>query len=219
VKATAIFCYTRKCANQPSVAGKITVPSPIVVELSASEQARLREQIRRLRLLCPLLRLHIVLLLARHRSPSEIADGLLCSRSSVYEVAACWRQGWRPWPSEAAECLVSAVGRAHSLRRRLLALLRKPPAAYGWYRVRWSCAALALTLQSRRGLKVSAETVRRWLHHLGWHWKRAKLVAKDNDAERASKLAQIRFVWETLRSREALLFVDELDIHLLPKTG
>jgi transposase len=195
------------------------VPSSIVVELSASEQARLREQIRRLRLLCPLLRLHIVLLLARHRSPSEIADWLLCSRSSVYEVAACWRQGWRPWQSESAEGFVSAVGLARSRRRSLMALLRKPPAAYGWYRVRWSGAALALTLQSRRGLKVSAETVRRWLHHLGWRWKRAKLVAKDNDAERASKLAQIRFIWETLRSREALLFADELDIHLLPKTG
>src|SRR4051794_1471742 len=51
---------------------------------------------RRLRLLCPLLRLHILLLLAQHRSPTEIADWLLCSRSLVYEVAACWRQGWRP---------------------------------------------------------------------------------------------------------------------------
>ena len=67
--------------------------------------------------------------------------------------------------------------------------------------------------------QVSAETVRRWLHQLGWRWKRAKLVAKDTDPERSSRLAQIRFVWETLRCREALLFADELDIHLLAKTG
>jgi hypothetical protein len=57
------------------------------------------------------------------------------------------------------------------------------------------------------------------LHALGWRWKRAKLVAKDNDPERAVKLARIRLFAETLRPRSVLLFADELDIHLLPKTG
>jgi putative transposase len=106
-----------------------------------------------------------------------------------------------------------------SLRRSLLALLEKSPAAYGWCRTRWSCATLAMSLEARRGWHVSAETVRRWLHHLDWRWKRAKLVAPDQDPQRAGKLAQIRMVWETLLPRPALLFADELDIHLLPKSG
>ena len=195
------------------------MPSQIVVELSVSQQAEIREQMRRFRLLVPVLRLHIVLLLALGRSPTEISDWLLCSRATVYEVATCWRQGWRPWQKEGAEEKISAIGLAPWLRRSLLALLNKSPAAYGWCRVRWSCATLALSLKSRRGLEVSAETVRRWLHQLGWRWKRAKLVAKDTDPGRSSRLAQIRFVWETLRCREALLFADELDIHLLAKTG
>jgi transposase len=195
------------------------VPSQIVVELSASEQAKIREQMRRLRLLCPLLRLHIVLLLARGCSPTEISHWLLCSRSTVYEGAACWRQDWRPGQSEEPEQNISAIGLAPSLCRGLLVLLNKSPAAYGWCRVRWSCATLALSLQSRRGIQVSAETVQRWMHQLGWRWKRAKLVAKDTDPERCGKLAQIRFVWKTLHSREALLFADELDIHLLAKAG
>ena len=50
------------------------MPSQIVVELSSTQQARLRKQMRRLRLLCPLLRLHILLLLSQQRSPTEIAD-------------------------------------------------------------------------------------------------------------------------------------------------
>ena len=195
------------------------MPSSIVVELSACEQARLREQMRRLRLRCPVLRLHILLLLARHRSPTEIADWLLCSRSSVYEVAHCWRQGWRPAQNEEAEGPISAMVLASSLRRSLLALLGKSPSAYGWCRTRWSGATLALSLQARRGIQVSAETVRRWLHGLGWRWKRTKLAAKDNDPERTAKLAAIRFAVETLSPRQALLFVDELDIALLPKTG
>jgi len=74
-------------------------------------------------------------------------------------------------------------------------------------------------LEIRRGLQVSAETVRRWLHQLGWRWKRAKLVAPDNDPERVPKLARIRLIWKSLRLREALLFADELDISLLPKSG
>ena len=167
---------------------------------------------RRLRLLCPLLRLHILILLAQRRSPTEIADWLLCSRSSIYEVAACWRQGWRPWPGELEQETASSLCLAPSLRRSLLALLTKSPMAYGWYRTRWSCATLALSLEARRGLGVSAETVRRWLPGLGWRWKRAKLAAKDHDPERTAKLAAIRLAVETLRPQQALLFVDELDI-------
>jgi putative transposase len=193
------------------------VPSPIVVKLSASEQAKIREQMRRLRLQCPLLRLHILLLLAQHRSPAEIAAWLLCSRSSVYEVAHCWQQGWRPATADFTERPASCL--SMSLCRSLLALLGRTPAAYGWCRTRWSCATLALTLEARRGWRVSAETIRRWLQRLDWRWKRAKLVARDRDPERAGKLASIRMIWESLRPRQVVLFADELDIHLLPKSG
>jgi transposase len=195
------------------------VPSSIVVNLNSAEQARLREQMRRLRLLCPLLRLHILLLLAQQRSPTEIANWLLCSRSSIYEVATAWRKGGRPGQPEQTAEGSSSLLLAPSLQRSLLALLQKSPAALGWCRTRWSCATLALSLEARRGLRVSAETMRRWLQRLGWRWKRTKLMAKDNDPQRTTKLAAIRLVVETLRPRQALLFVDELDIQLLPKTG
>jgi hypothetical protein len=66
---------------------------------------------------------------------------------------------------------------------------------------------------------VSAETVRRWLHELGWEWKRAKLVAKDDDPQRVAKLARIRYAFEELRAGMALFFADELDLSLLPKVG
>ena len=84
---------------------------------------------------------------------------------------------------------------------------------------RWSCATIALELQARRGITVSAETVRRWLHALDWEWKRAKLVAKDDDPQRVEKLARIRLAVEQVRTGVALFFADELDISLLPKVG
>jgi putative transposase len=105
------------------------------------------------------------------------------------------------------------------LRRSILALLKASPDADGWCRTRWSCATLALTLEAKRGLKVSAETRRRWLHELGWVWKRAKLVAKDEAPQRVPRLARLRWVCEQLKPSEALVFADELDIHLWPQVG
>jgi len=190
------------------------VPSRIVIEISAAEQARLRKQLRRARW-GGWLTLHILLLLSQQRSPTAIADWLLCSRSTVYAAAWAWRQGSRPWETAVNLPLALTLTR----QRSLLALLKKAPFVFGWCRTRWSCAALAETLRQRRGWRVSAETMRRWLHALGWVWKRAKLVAQDNDPERVVKLARLRLLWEGLRPRQALLFADELDIQLLPKSG
>jgi hypothetical protein len=54
---------------------------------------------------------------------------------------------------------------------------------------------------------------------MGWVWKRAKLVAKDNDPQRVERLARIRWHAEQLQAHEVMVFADELDIHLLPKVG
>jgi hypothetical protein len=48
----------------------------------------------------------------------------------------------------------------------------------------WSCATLAMTLQAKHSIEIAAETVHRWLHEMGWVWKRAKLAAKDDDLHR-----------------------------------
>jgi hypothetical protein len=60
-----------------------TVPTRIVIDIPAEEQARLLTQLRRARWGGWLV-LHILLLLAQQRSPTDIADWLLCSRSTVY---------------------------------------------------------------------------------------------------------------------------------------
>jgi len=74
-----------------------------------------------------------------------------------------------------------------SLKRSVLALRKPAPRALGWYRTRGSCATLAVELQVRRGLEISAATLRSGLHELGWEWKRAKVAAKDEDPERVTQ--------------------------------
>ena len=120
-----------------------------------------------------------------------------------------------PRPAAPSGRRSDAGGAPHSL----WAVLTKAPTVYGWCRTRWSCATLAAPLSFQRGIIVSASTMRRWLQALGWVWKRAQLVARDDDPQRVEKLARIRHTLEALGKRAVLLFADELDIHLLPKVG
>jgi hypothetical protein len=43
----------------------------------------------------------------------------------------------------------------------------------------------------------------RWVHEVGWVWKRAKLVAKDDDPHRVERLAHIHFVYAQLSKSDA----------------
>jgi transposase len=164
-----------------------------------------------------LLALHVLLLCAAGRTPAEIATFLFCSRSSVYRIANAYKA--HPLETGGENLPPKAVWLSPSLCRSLRALLKKVPAAYGWCRTRWSCATLAAQLQVQRGIAVSSSTMRRWLHRLGWVWKRAQLVARDDDPERIAQLACIRHTLDTLGERAILLFADELDVHLLPEVG
>src|SRR5215510_5434165 len=117
-----------------------------------------------------LLALHLLLLCTAGRKPSEIAAVLCCSRSSVYRVVKASRAGTLMFDDATG----GEVGRARlrilppSLKGSVLALLKTGPRVWGWCRTRWSSATLALELQARWGVQVSTETMRRWLHELGW---------------------------------------------------
>ena len=197
------------------------MPSTTLLELPPEEQVQMRAILRRARY-GYLLAFHILLLCTAGRTPTEIAAFLFCSRSSVYRIVRAYRTGSLGISVDHEGRLSIAVQRSVLmpwLTRSLGALLKAAPRAYGWCRTRWSCAALAATLQAKHGIAVSAETVRRWLHEIGWGWKRAKLVAKDDDPHRIERLARIRFQHEHWQAHEVMVFADELDIQLLPKVG
>src|SRR5215216_1679647 len=169
-----------------------------------------------------LLGLHVLLLCAAGRTPTEIAAFLFCSRSSVYRIVSAYRShslGFDFADHGSLQPPVRTTTLSPSIKRSVLALLKAAPQAFGWCRTRWSCASLSAQLQVNRGIQVSADTCRRWLHQVGWVWKRAKLIARDDDEQRVEKLARIRWIFEHLGPKQLLLFADELDIHLLPKVG
>src|SRR5215510_16241258 len=126
-----------------------------------AEQVRMRAELRRARY-GHLLAVHLLLLCAAGHTPSEIAAVLFCSRSSVYRIVKAYRAGTLACDFPAAEARRARVRvLTPTLQRSLLAILGTVPRACGWCRTRWSCATLALELQARRGVRVSAETIRR----------------------------------------------------------
>lgn len=197
------------------------MPNSTILDIPQAEQDQMLSQLRRARY-GYLLALHVLLLCAAGRSPTEIAAFLFCSRSSVYRIVAAYHShtlGFTFTDDGDLQPPVRTTCLSPSLRRSLLALLKATPHAFGWCRTRWTCATLSAQLKVNRGITASADTLRCWLHEIGWVWKRAKLVAKDDDPARIKKLARIRWLFEHLGPKQLLLFADELDIHLLAKVG
>lgn len=142
------------------------MPETTLLDISQPVQELMLSELRRARY-GYLLALHILLLCAAGRTPTEIAAFLFCSRSSVYRTLKAYLDGSLGFEIEENGEL-SPPSRTSflspSLKRSLLCLLKATPRAYGWCRTRWSCASLSAQLKANRGIEVSADTLRRWLH-------------------------------------------------------
>jgi transposase len=197
------------------------MPDTPLLDIPAEEQDQMLAALRRARY-GYLLALPGFLLCAAGPNPTEIAAFLCCSRSSIYRIVRLYRTQKLGFTVDAAGQRMAPVRTPILmpwLKRSVRALLTVPPRPSGWGRTRWRCATLAAQLQPKHGLEVSASTVRRWLHAMGWVWKRAKLVAKDTDPQRVERLARMRWHAERLPARAMLVFAEELALHLLPKVG
>lgn len=86
----------------------------------------------------------------------------------------------------------------------------------------WTVALLAAFLAVRFGVARSCSTVRRYLHDMGWRWRRPRLTPASalpgkRDPDEATKLAAIQQALRAAaRGRGHLLYLDECDLHLLP---
>lgn len=95
----------------------------------------------------------------------------------------------------------------------------KTPRDFGFLRSRWSCVLLALVLREREGVTVSRETVRRGLHRGHLVYRRPRPVLRPDEAERKTKLAELRKLLINLPTDETAVWQDEVEIHTNPKIG
>ena len=68
------------------------MPATTLLDIPDTEQAHMLAALRRARY-GYLLALHVLLLCAAGRRPTDIAAFLFCSRSSVYRIVRAYRQG------------------------------------------------------------------------------------------------------------------------------
>ena len=117
------------------------MPGSTIIELPNFKQAEMLFELRRARY-------GYLLLSATGYTPTQIGAVLFCSRSSVYRVVKAYRAGSFDELAEFGRQGQYARLLTPSLRRSLLSLLNKAPAAFGWCRVCWSCATLAIDMKS-----------------------------------------------------------------------
>jgi putative transposase len=158
----------------------------------------------------------VLLLLASGRSYRQIGRDVLASPTLISAVK-------RDFESGGLACALGTEQRTVSVPYWLTVVMRWlvsfTPRDFDFFRSRWSCELLALLLREREDIRLSAETVRRGLHRIGFVWRRPRPVVGPRDPEHPTKLRQIQRMMAQLPSDETVVFQDEVDVHLNPKIG
>lgn len=163
------------------------------------------------------LRAHILLLLADGYSWAMIVGVLYCStrtiarwKHRVEEEGIAAALGTPPTPSRLGSWWSEVV---------VAWVLQSSPRDFGLLRSRWSCQVLVLVLLETYELRVSQETVRRWLQKEQIVWRRPCPVVGPSDPQKEAKLQALRQLLASLPDNEIAVFQDEVDVNTNPKIG
>jgi transposase len=165
-------------------------------------------------------RCKIVLGLVQGRTPTMIAQGGLCAKSQVYRVAkrfiAQGLTGLADRREDNGECKIT-----EAYEIELLRLVEESPQEFGYRRPTWTQELLVLVLAERAGISISISAMSRLLSRLGIGLKRPKPIVNCpwKKARRTRRLRAIQRLVANLPADEVVLYLDEVDIHLNPKTG
>lgn len=165
-------------------------------------------------------RYNIVLLYADGKPTGEIAAALHCGTSTAIRAANRFlREGEAGLFDRRADNGEKKVD--EDMMAALTEMLGTTPQDYGWARTTWTSELLALTLTEVTRTEVSPTTVRRMMSALGARWGEPRPIVLCPWAKRKKnrRVRQLKALVENLPKDEVVLYQDELDVHLNPKTG
>jgi putative transposase len=187
------------------------------LRITARERQALLEQYRkgvneRVRL-----RAHILLLLADGYSWALIVGVLFCSTRTI----ARWKRRVEEDGIQAVVGTPPTASRLGSWWSEVVAgwVVQSSPRDFGFPRSRWSCQVMVLVLLETYELRVSPETVRRWLQKEQIVWRRPRPVVGPSDPQKEAKLQALRQLLTSLPANEIAVFQDEVDVNTNPKIG
>lgn len=159
---------------------------------------------------------HVLLLLDRGASYREMINILFCSCDLIAGVK-------REFLEDGLEAVLGQSAEQPTIPfwQVIVAgwVREKTPQDFGYYRSRWTSGLLSDLLEEKQGVKISAETLRRKLHQLGFVWRRPRPIVGPTDPEYVQKLRKTRRLLHTLGADEVAVFQDEVDVNLNPKIG
>lgn len=162
----------------------------------------------------------VILALVQGKTPTMIANGGLCAKSQVYRIAARFLEhGLAGLADRREDNGPQKVDQAY--QGQLLEILQGSPQAYSYRRPTWTQELLVLVLAKRTKIAISVSTMSRLLGRLRVRLGRPKPIVGCpwSRTRRARRLRAIGRQIEGLGPDEVVVYVDEVDIHLNPKTG
>ena len=187
------------------------------LRITARERQALLEQYRKGTNERVRLRAHLLLLLADGYSWALIVGVLFCSTRTI----ARWQRRVEEDGIQAALGIPPPSSRLGGWWSEVVAawVLQSSPRDFGFLRSRWSCQVMVLVLLETYELRVSQETVRRWLQKEQMAWRRPGPVVGPSDPQKEQKLSALRQLLATLPANEIAVFQDEVDVNTNPKIG
>jgi transposase len=191
----------------------------IIPEMRFADKERLIRRMRKCRD-AGLKTRYLVIVNLLQRNPTQTAAALHIARSTVYRVAARFRQfgewGLLDGREDNGEPKLS-----EHVFAELDRMVRGTPQDYGWPRPTWTRELLVATLRQRTGVRVHVATMSRALALIRARRARPRpTVGCPWSARRKNRrLRAIRDLLATWPRRHVAVYADEVDIHLNPKIG
>lgn len=192
----------------------------ILPNLSRKIKRRLEKRCRSCKEAELKIRYLIIINLADDRSPSDTAEALKVSRSTVYRVAKRFREdgeeGLIDGREENGETKLD-----DSFLSTLWEVVASCPLEHGWKRATWTREMLVITMEKKTGVRIHVATMSVALAKIGARRGRPKPIVETTWTKRAKnrRLRQIQKLVDDLPKNEEVVYEDEVDIHLNPKIG
>lgn len=165
-------------------------------------------------------RLYIVAFVAEGGTSVTVAAALGCARSTVLRWVHRFDESGLEGLRDGRE--TNGIPKATSeVREFLVSLVSQSPRDFSYRRSTWTRELMGKVAQQRLGLKISRTTVGRALRRSGIVWRRARPILLSPLPRRTYGAFRGHITRWLAKAGpgEAVLHVDEMDVHLNPKIG